>query len=156
MTIAPVRRSVRTKAPPARAFDIFTSQIGRWWPKGRTPAANPHVDLVIEPWVGGRWFERDADGAETPWGKVLVWDPPGRLVLAWQLNAQHRYEASLITEVDILFLPADGGGTEVTLEHRNLERFRSGADAWVARITEGWTEMAEIFAAFANRPDDTT
>ncbi len=148
MTIAPVRQAVRTKAPPARAFEIFTAQIGRWWPKGRTVGARPHVDLVIEPQVGGRWFERDADGVETEWGEVLVWAPPERLVLAWQLDADHRYDPRLITEVEITFAPAEGGGTEVKLEHRNLERFRK--DAWVAAVREGWSEMVVIFADYAD------
>ena len=30
--IAPVRKSVRVKAPVARAFDVFTSGLSRWWP----------------------------------------------------------------------------------------------------------------------------
>jgi hypothetical protein len=30
--IAPVRKSVRVKAPVARAFDAFTSGLSRWWP----------------------------------------------------------------------------------------------------------------------------
>jgi uncharacterized protein YndB with AHSA1/START domain len=151
MTIAPVRRAVRTKAPPARAFEIFTGQIGRWWPQGRTVGARPHVDLIIEPHEGGRWYERDAEGVETQWGKVLVWAPPSRLVLAWQLDADHRYDPRLDTEVEITFAPAESGGTEVTLEHRNLERFRK--DAWVAAVREGWAEMVEIFAAFADAPE---
>jgi uncharacterized protein YndB with AHSA1/START domain len=156
MTIAPVRRAVRTRAAPARAFEIFTSQMGLWWPKGRTVGAKPHEALVIEPGVGGRWFERDADGVETLWGKVLEWAPPTRLVLAWQFDADHRYDPDLITEVEIVFTPAPGGGTEVVLEHRNLERFRKDADVWAGSIARGWTEMMDIFAAFANRPDDTT
>ncbi len=156
MTIAPIRRSVQTKAPPARAFEIFTGQIGRWWPVGRTVGAKPHVDLVIEPRVGGRWFERDADGTETPWGKVLAWEPPGRLVLAWQLNGDRRYDPDLITEVEITFTDAKGGGTLVSLEHRNLERFRNDGGAWAAAVAEGWPQMMDIFAAFASGLADTT
>jgi uncharacterized protein YndB with AHSA1/START domain len=151
MTIAPVRRSVRTKAPPERAFRIFTAQIGQWWPKGRTVGPKPHVDLVIEPFVGGRWFERDTDGVETPWGEVLAWEPPSRLMLAWRLGADHRYDPDLLTEVEILFAPAEGGGTEVSLEHRNLERFRR--DEWAAAVHQGWTEMLAIFAGFADSPE---
>jgi len=30
--IAPVRKSVRVKAPVARAFNVFTSGLSRWWP----------------------------------------------------------------------------------------------------------------------------
>jgi uncharacterized protein YndB with AHSA1/START domain len=154
MTIAPVRRQVRTKAPPARAFAIFTAQIGRWWPRGQTVGANPHADIVIEPRVGGRWFERDDAGIETPWGHVLAWDPPGRLVLAWQLDGEKRYDPDLVTEVEITFAPLEDGGTQVTLEHRDLERFRKRRDAWAAQVEEGWTEMVEIFADFANRLPD--
>ena len=152
MTIAPLRRTVRTKAPPARAFEIFTSQMGRWWPRGQTVAAQPHADIVVEPRVGGRWFERDDAGAETQWGHVLAWEPPARLVLAWQLDGERRYEPSLITEVEITFQPVDGG-TEVRLEHRNLERFRKHAATWTAAVAEGWTRKLAEFAAFADLPD---
>ena len=150
MTIAPVQRTVCTKAPPARAFAIFTGQMGRWWPRGDTVAAQPHADIVIEPHVGGRWFERDDAGAETPWGHVLVWDPPARLVLAWQLDGEHRFDPELITEVEITFHPVDGGGTEVRLEHRNLERVRKNASRWAAAVTEGWSQKVLEFAAYAN------
>ena len=78
MSIAPIVRTIQVKAPPARAFDLFTSRIGDWWPKGIGKA--PHVAIVMEPRVGGRWFERDADGNETQWGKVLSWEPPARLL----------------------------------------------------------------------------
>ena len=149
MTIAPVRRTARTKAPPARAFAIFTGQMGRWWPRGQTVAAMPHADIFIEPFVGGRWFERDDAGAQTPWGEVLVWDPPARLVLAWRLDGEHRYDPDLLTEVEITFAAMEGG-TEVRLEHRNLERFRRKAAAWTAAVSEGWTAKIAEFAAYAD------
>jgi uncharacterized protein YndB with AHSA1/START domain len=149
MTVAPVRPSIHTKAPPARAFALFTGHIGRWWPRGRTVGQAPHEDIVIEPHVGGRWFERDAEGRETPWGKVLVWEPPKRVVLAWQLDGERRYDPELITEVEIVFTPS-GGGTLVTLEHRNLERFRKNRDIWAAAVTRGWAEVIQVFAEFAN------
>jgi len=152
MTIAPVRRSVRTKAPPARAFEIFTGQMGRWWPRGRTVAPAPHDDIVVEPWVGGRWFERDAEGRETPWGHVLAWSPPHQVLLAWQLDSGKSYNPDLVTEVEIRFLPADDGGTEVTLEHRNLERFRGDAEMWAASIGGGWSAMLERFREFVDLP----
>jgi uncharacterized protein YndB with AHSA1/START domain len=155
MTIAPIRRSVRTKAPPARAFEIFTGGMGRWWPRGRTVGLASHVDIVVEPRVDGRWFERDAEGRETQWGKVLIWEPPHRVVLAWQLDGQKTYDPTLITEVEITFTPAEGG-TEVRLEHRNLERFRQDREAWAARVARGWAEMLDVFAEFVDRDDGGT
>ena len=150
MTIAPIRRTAHTKAPPAKAFDIFTGQIGRWWPKGPGIGPKPLVEVVIEPGVGGRWFERDAEGCETQWGCVLEWDPPGRLVLCWQLNREKRFDPHLVTEVELTFNAAAGGGTDVSLEHRNLERFGQDAVQWLSNIGGGWTQKLGEYADYAN------
>lgn len=82
-----------------------------------------------------------------------MWEPPTRVVLAWQLDGQRNYDPALITEVEIIFAPADGG-TEVSLEHRNLERFRKDAETWAAAVTRGWADMLDVFAAFMDRNDD--
>ena len=153
MTIAPIKRSIHTKATLPRAFEIFTGQIGRWWPRGSGIGASPLVEMVLEPGVGGRWFERDAEGQETQWGRVLVWQPPERLVLAWQLNREKRFDPDLITEVELTFTAADGGGTDVTLEHRNLERFGQDGAQWLSSIGGGWSQKLGQFAAFADLPD---
>ena len=81
MSIAPIVCKVMVNAPPNRAFEIFTGQMAKWWPSGRTVGDKPHVAIVIEPTSGGRWFETDADGTETNWGKVLKWEPPSLVVL---------------------------------------------------------------------------
>jgi uncharacterized protein YndB with AHSA1/START domain len=149
MTVAPVVVTVEVKAPPARAFDIFTRQIGRWWPSGRTPAPNPHADIVIEPYPGGRWFERDADGGETPWGRVLAFEPPERLLLAWQLDSQFKFDPDFETEVELTFEPTEVGGSRVILEHRNLERFGADAEKIAGQVGAGWPRIIGIFAEFA-------
>jgi uncharacterized protein YndB with AHSA1/START domain len=153
MTIAPIKRTAHTKAPPHKAFEIFTGQIGRWWPKGHGVGTQPLVEVVVEPGVGGRWFERDAVGHETQWGRVLDWAPPGRLILAWQLNREKRFDPDLITEVELTFTAASDGGTDVALEHRNLERFGQDAAQWLASIGGGWSQKLGEFAAFADLPD---
>jgi uncharacterized protein YndB with AHSA1/START domain len=152
MSIAPVVKTVRVSLPPERAFAVFAEDIGNWWQKGKTIGSEPHVAIVIEPRAGGRWFERDAKGAECDWGQVLAWEPPHRLLLGWQLDARFRYDPNLITEVELSFAP-DGDGTRVTLEHRNLERF--GADAAKVResIGEGWPFHLDAYAAYADRKE---
>ncbi len=141
MSITPIRHSVDVKAPPARAFDLFASNMGTWWPRGRTPAPNPHVAIIIEPRAGGRWFERDAQGKESRWGTVLDWDPPRRLLLGWQLNHEFRYDATLLTEVELSFAPLPTVGTRVSLEHRDLERFGADAETVAGKIRSGWPTM---------------
>jgi uncharacterized protein YndB with AHSA1/START domain len=149
MSIAPVKCSVDVKASSARAFELFAQNMGAWWPRGKTPAGSPHAALVIEPRNEGRWFERDADGHETQWGKVLAWDPPRRLLLGWQLNHNFRYDHELLMEVEILFEDIAGGGTRVTLEHRNLERLGVESEAFAGKVRSGWPARMENFAQYA-------
>ncbi|HVL20432.1 MAG TPA: hypothetical protein VM422_05530 [Amaricoccus sp.] len=75
--IAPIVQTVEVKTPPERAFEAFTGSMGDWWPKGMTIGGSHHVAVVIEPRAGGRWFERDAEGRETDWGRVLAGSRPG-------------------------------------------------------------------------------
>jgi len=154
ITPAPVRKSVRVQAPPARAFEVFTAGIGRWWPKSHHIGAAELDTHVIEPKSGGRWFERGIDGVECEVGKVLVWDPPSRLVLAWQLTADWKFDADLITEIEVRFLPDGKNATRVELEHRNLERFGQRAAAVRRQIDapDGWGGLLQLFAQSAAQP----
>lgn len=148
---APVRKSIVVKAAPARAFDVFVNRISHWWPADKSISRSPQVDVVLEPRVGGRWFERGADGSTCEWGKVLAFEPPRRLLLAWQIGGEWRYDASFVTEVEIIFTPLDGGETRIDLEHRNLERYGDRAEALRAGFDSemGWTSILDRFAEAA-------
>ena len=150
MSIEPIIQSVVVKAAPNRAFDLFAARMADWWPKGKTIAKHPHVAMVREPVAGGRWFERDADGTETNWGQVLAWQPPERLLLAWQISCEWGYDPEILTEVEVTFAPAAGGGTLVRLEHRNLERFGSDASRHADKLRNGWPGKMDEFAAYAD------
>jgi uncharacterized protein YndB with AHSA1/START domain len=145
---APVRRSVRVNAAPQRAFDAFTTGMGRWWPKQHSLNQNSaQQDVIVEPRVGGRWYERSEDGSTCEWGRVLIWEPPHRVVLAWQINGDWKYDRDFETEVEVRFI-ADGNGTRVELEHRNLERFGDKAEQVRAAFDspEGWNGGLQLFA----------
>jgi len=148
---APVRKSVRVDAPPERAFEVFTAGIGRWWPKSHHIGAAELDAPVIEPKAGGRWYERGVDGVECEIGKVLVWEPPARLVLAWQLTADWKYDRNLVTEVEVRFIPDGAGATRVKLEHRNLERYGDRTDVLRGQIDSagGWSSLLQLFAEAA-------
>ena len=132
----------------ATAFDVFTNGLDRWWPRSHHIGSTEMTEAVLEPWDGGRWFERDADGNECDWGYVLAYEPPRRLVLAWQIDAQWKHDPSLITEVEVNFVPHDATTTAVQVEHRNLDRF--GPDAGKMKIVfeapDGWPGLLHAFA----------
>jgi uncharacterized protein YndB with AHSA1/START domain len=144
---APVRKSIAVKAAPERAFAVFTANMGRWWPRTHSINGSPMKDVIIEPRTGGRWYELGEDGSHCEWGKVLAWEPPRRLLLAWQINGAWKYDAALVTEVEVRFIP-EGGGTLVELEHRHLERMGAAAEAARTAIDSpgGWSGLLDAFA----------
>jgi hypothetical protein len=151
ITPAPIHKTIRVKAPQARAFSVFTTGMARWWRPEHHIAKTPFVDIVIESKAGGRWFERDKDGAECPWGKVLVWEPPARLLLAWQLNAAWEYEPDFNTELEIRFIAEGPNETRVELEHRDMEKFGDKAAEIRASFDspEGWNGALAAYIGVA-------
>lgn len=147
IAVAPVRKTIRVAAPSDRAFAIFTAGMAGWWPKSHSINASPIRDIVVEPRAGGRWFERGEDGSECEWGKVIAWEPPRRLVLAWQLSPDWRFDPGLLTEVEVRFI-ADGDGTRIELEHR-LDGYgdQAGQMFAVYDSKDAWQGMLERLAA---------
>jgi uncharacterized protein YndB with AHSA1/START domain len=145
VSIAPIVRSVVVQVPPTRAFELFTTRIQDWWPRHITIGSQPPVAVVLEPRVEGRWFERDAQGQETQWGKVLAWEPPDRFLLTWQIGTDWKYHADLITELELSFKPHSPSGTLVTLEHRHLERLGADAASHRALLDGGWPTLLGEF-----------
>jgi uncharacterized protein YndB with AHSA1/START domain len=147
-----VRKVSMVAAPPAVAWRVFTEQMGTWWPLSVYKIGKVNaVDAVVEPRVGGRWYERGDDGSTCDWGRVLVWEPPSRLVLSWDVSADWQYDPDLKTEIEIRFIAACGDGTRVELEHRKLDRY-GARRAEMRRIfdTEGdWGRLLAMFAARA-------
>lgn len=141
---APIRKTLRVRATPERAFAVFT-RMGSWWMKSHSTASSPQKDVIIEPHVGGRWYEIGEDGSTCEWGRVLAWEPPHRLMLDWQLNARFAYDPAMHTTIDVHFAP-DGDGCIVTFEHRDLENFGPGAEDTRNGMDMGWGQLLDGFA----------
>lgn len=144
---APVRKSFAVKAAPDRAFEVFTASMGRWWPPSHHIGQGDLSEVIIEPRIGGRWYETTSTGAQCEWGRVLVWDPPRQLVLAWQLSADWTYDPGLVTEVAVTFTP-EGEGTRVDFEHRGLEAYGARAEEVAKGVGSpgGWPAILESYA----------
>ena len=145
VTIAPVRKSIRVSADPARAFDVFTSGLGRWWPRDKGIGKLPMKAAMMETRLGGRWYEVAEDGSETNVGKIIAWDPPRRFVMTWDINSQWKPDTTVSSEVEVQFI-ADGDGTRVELEHRKFERMGAeGGASMREHVDSGWPGMLERF-----------
>jgi len=146
---AAIRKSFTVRASREKAFEIFTKGLDKWWPRTHSIGDSPLKKAVLEPGVGGRWFGRLEDGREQMWGDVLVWDPPGHLVIAWRISHEWGFDPNLLTEVDVTFTETGAGETHIDFEHRNLERFGDSEAAVRTRagMDSGWTLILESFKA---------
>jgi uncharacterized protein YndB with AHSA1/START domain len=146
-TIEPVIKQFVVEASQERAFQVFTDGIDRWWPRAHHIGKSPLKRAVIEPKKGGRWYAICQDDTECDTGRVLAWEPPGRLVLSWQLTAKWEFDPSFVTEIEVTFTAEGPKRTLVRFEHRNLERYGEAAPELRKRIAaqEGWGMTLDAF-----------
>jgi DNA-binding transcriptional ArsR family regulator/uncharacterized protein YndB with AHSA1/START domain len=120
-----VSKSIVVDVPPVRAFELFIDQE-RWWPVKTHHLAEPAGErAVLEPFVGGRWYEVSSDGTETEWGRVLAFEPPHRILLTWRMSADWTYEPDPArgSEIEVTFVAEGRNRTRLVYEHRHLERY---------------------------------
>lgn len=147
-TVPPVRKSVDVPVPPERAFAHFTGRPTEWWPESHVLVA-ARERVVFEPRAGGRWYERSTDGSELDWGRVLVWEPPHRLVLTWRIDGDFRPidDDERASRVEVTFIPRGPGGTRLELAH--VELARHGRAAGRIRAAVDGPSPGETLATFA-------
>jgi uncharacterized protein YndB with AHSA1/START domain len=158
-----VLKTIRVKVPIEHAFSVFVEHMESWWPASHHIGNTPFVAIFVEPRVGGRWYERNSDGALCDWGTVLAWDPPHRVRFSWHVGPGHDQpdwvfepDMARASEVEIRFRSEGPNATFVELEHSKIERHGEGAvqlramfdgpGAWIT-ILEKFAKAAESAAA---------
>ncbi len=149
-TDIPVRKSITVRASVERSFRVFTDQIDTWWPRTHHIGKVPMKKTIVESRAGGRCYSEQVDGSECDWGTVLVWEPPRRFVMAWQIDHTWGYQPDLAksSEVEVIFTPTADGGTQVDLEHRFFDRMGAGGEAMRVAVGNpgGWGSLLQLFA----------
>jgi len=148
ITPAPVKKTITVKAGQQRAFEVFTAKFGAWWPKSHHIGKPEMQDVIVEPRQGGRWYEKGVDGSECDWGKVLAWEPPGRVVLSWHLNSKFELDESVESSVEVQFIAEGASVTRVELVHRITAADAEGIAAAVSS-PNGWSGLLAAYAEAA-------
>jgi uncharacterized protein YndB with AHSA1/START domain len=153
--VEPVRRSVTVHVPVERAFEIFTADFDTWWPRSHHIGKAPLKKAIVEGRAGGRCYSLQIDGTECDWGSVLLWEPPHRFVMAWQIDTRWEYEPDLAksSEVEVRFSPEPDGSTRIDLEHRAFERHGENAASMQAGVgsPNGWRGILDLYARRAGQ-----
>ena len=117
-----IERAIAIAAPPERVFAAYVEQINAWWPRQGlfrytfAPASTAPAEIHFEPMLGGRLYERFADGSEYIIGHILEWQPPQRLVYSWRApDWSHK------TTVEVTFSHQDNQ-TYVTVRHSGFDQ----------------------------------
>jgi uncharacterized protein YndB with AHSA1/START domain len=150
-----VHQSIVVDAPIERAFAVFTEDIGSWWPDDHHIIEAQLAEMVFEPRVGGHVYDRGVDGSECRWARVLVYEPPTRVMISWDINLQWQLETdpTRTSEVDVTFTAESPDRTRVDLEHRNLDRHGDGWPSLRDAVgsPDGWAVGLDAFAARLTR-----
>jgi uncharacterized protein YndB with AHSA1/START domain len=142
--------SIVVEAPIERAFRVFTEDFGSFKPREHNLLAVEIAETVFEPRVGGHLYDRGVDGSECRWARVLVYEPPTRVVFSWDISPQWRIETDLekTSEVEVRFISETPERTRLELEHRNIDRHGTGWEAVRGGVgaDEGWPLYLQRFA----------
>ena len=133
----PLRFVFEVACPPAQAFETWGHGFAAWWPRDHTVTGAPDAEVVLEPRVGGRIYERTVTGDVIDWGEITTWTPPHTIGYLWHL----RRDRSDATDVEIRFLDGGPGTTRVEIEHSGWERLGADAEGWRERNRGGWTTL---------------
>ena len=146
-----VRRQVVVNAPVEKAFATFTERFGDFKPREHNMLAAPIAETVFEPRVGGHIYDRATDGTECRWARVLVFEPPHRVVFSWDISPQWTVESDPghTSEVEVRFVAETPERTRVELEHRNIDRHGPGWESLRDGVAhdEGWPLYLDRYAA---------
>ena len=135
--IEPLRLSFDVACRREVAFDVWTRRFGTWWPRSHSVTGDDDLEIVLEPRVGGRIFERTTTGVEHDWGEVTIWEPPSRFGYLWHL----RRDRTDATDVEIRFVAGPGATTRVEIEHTGWERLGAEGQEWRDRNRGGWETL---------------
>lgn len=150
--IEPLTLSYEIKCPPEHAFEVWTTRLSSWWPRGHSASGDPETSVFLEPRLGGRIFERTSDGTEIDWGVITDWSPPHRLGYLWHI-ARSPDEA---TTVALAFVDLGDGTTRLEIVHTGWERLGADGPGFREANMAGWGALIPSFTAAAEGRDGHT
>jgi uncharacterized protein YndB with AHSA1/START domain len=113
----------------------------------------PIAETVFEPRVGGHIYDIGVDGSRCEWARVLMYEPPSRVVFTWDIGPTWELETDLTraSEVEVRFIAESGERTRVELEHRHLDRHGPGWNAIADGVDgdAGWPLYLHRYAEVA-------
>lgn len=142
--------SIEIKSSPEKAFAAFVEHINAWWPRQTemhrysfAPEGTEPKDILFEAKLGGRYYERFADGSEYDIGRITTYEPPNKLAYTWRGP-----DWPGDSQVEVVF-EAAGEQTILSLTHSGFEIFEQPETAKGYEM--GSKEILSYFDAWFNQ-----
>jgi uncharacterized protein YndB with AHSA1/START domain len=150
-----IRHQVVVNVPIERAFSVFTKDFGKFKPLDHNLLNADIAETVFELHVGGHVYDRGVDGSECRFARVLVYEPPTRVVISWDISPQWSIETdpAKTSEVEVRFIAEAPDRTRVELEHRNIDRHGDGWESVREGVDneDGWPLYLRRYADLLTR-----
>lgn len=114
--------------------DVFKGVLYRFG-EGSTNPNGESLQMILEPWPGGRWFRDRGNGVGHLWGHVQVIKPPVLLELSGPMFMSY----PAVNHVEVR-LDQISGGTRITLRHRAIGLLDT---AHREGVVVGWRHLLE-------------
>src|ERR1700683_2553475 len=146
-----VRHQIVVDVPIERAFSVFTKDFGKFKPPEHNLLSVDTAETGFELRVGGHVYDKGVDGSECRFARVLVYEPPDRVVISWDISPQWSIETdqAKTSEVEVRFIAEAPDRTRVELEHRNIDRHGDGWESVREGVDAegGWPLYLKRYAA---------
>lgn len=151
--------TVRVEVEPEVAFEVFTTEIDRWWRRGiayrvsgRAPGA-----MHLEGKLGGRIFEELEGRVLHESGRITAWEPPAKLAFEWRGS---NFKPGEVTFVEVTFTRTASGATQVQLVHHGFSalpadhpvRHGESPARFIAHIGRWWGDLLTGLREHATPP----
>ncbi len=140
--MSPLELSYDLTCSPDHAFEVWTTRMSTWWPKGHSVSHDPATVVTLEGYVGGRLLETTSSGQVIVFGEITSWDPPRSFGYRWHIGRA----PSEFTDVAITFSEAEAG-CRLTIRQTGWERLGADAESYRAGNAGGWSALVPSYLA---------
>lgn len=142
LTAMTTEQTIEINAPRTRVWEALVDETSAWWSQDFYVTDSPK-GVVIEPHVGGRWYENAGDGAGGLWGFIQTFDPPNRLEIVGALFPQWGGPATMHLTLE---LEEQGGGTILSVRDT---LFGAVTEKLGEQTKDGWRALfADAFKTY--------
>jgi len=140
--IPDVEKEIEVGLSVDEAFNLFTAEIGSWWPLTSHSVSEAPVACYIEGHVGGRVYEVDVEGNTSKWGTLTEWDPVERVAFTWHPGRP----TATAQQITVTFTRTETGA-RVQLTHSGWDALIDDAEQTRDTYVKAWDHVLGYYTS---------